>query len=201
MSKDPWRASSIHKTASNGRSPLIRRTEPRQGVFAWAPSIETFGSKRLRLAAAAGIAALIGTLIVSPTSPKSSSTSGLDAIGAPESKIALPAVATPEAYPTSSAGPPAGQRSAYYMTFDELDGLPSDIPPWTRIELWVSWDPPITDEPVVHLLNDDAFVEAILAPLVEGGSYVVKLSIRDKHRADLVYADRYGSLNVTFPEN
>ncbi|MFP5298778.1 MAG: hypothetical protein ACLGHL_07315 [Actinomycetota bacterium] len=147
------------------------------------------GSKKVRLALAAATASVVGLLI-----PGLFGGSGPSGSHLRTDPAATPAVAST----TPPTSPPPGDRMAYYMSFDEVDGLPLDTEPWTPVELWVTWDPPITDEPLAQKLSNDVYVESVLPPVVPGSGHVVKFSIRHKDREPLVYADRYGSISVFF---
>jgi hypothetical protein len=98
--------------------------------------------------------------------------------------------------PHVTVPPDASERANYYLSVPEVDGLPHEIAPWTRIELWVAWDPPLTDEPTLQRLLEHAYVEAVLAPLAPDSPATLKLSIRHRDVSDLIYADRYGSLSA-----
>jgi len=87
-------------------------------------------------------------------------------------------------------------RRTYALGLHELDGLPPDAAPGTRVELWVAWDPPITEETKIHKLLDDVVIEKLVPPSVPEGPVSVLLSIRAKDFSDLVWADRYGALSV-----
>lgn len=184
MNQDPWRASSS-TTASSGRSSL-RRTGSSQGFTLSDVGGSLPGGRRARLLSVAILTCIAGIVLSSALTPSETRTT----------KIASPTAALPssEALPTPPLN--AQGRITYHMTLDELDGMPANVRPWTKIELWVAWDPPITDEPLVQLLNDDIYVESVLPPIAQGGSHVVKLAVRPRDRVDLVYADRYGALSV-----
>lgn len=189
MNQDPWRASSS-TTASSGRSSL-RRTGSSQGFTLSSVTALLPTSKRTRLlfvAVSTCIAGMVFTSVLASSDARPAATGASSA-----------SVPTVEALPTAPSD--AQGRITYHMTLDELDGMPANIHPWTKIELWVAWDPPITDEPLVQLLNDDIYVESVLPPVVQGGSHVVKLAVRPKDRVDLVYADRYGALSVMIAAN
>lgn len=187
MSVDPWGSPS--RSVPGGRSPL-RQAATHQVTSAASVITGSLDGKKRRLLLAGGGAAVAGlvltTLLSGGPSP-SEATPVVEQIAPVTSETTAP-----------SPAPPPGKRAFYYMSFNELDGLPRDTPPWTPVELWVAWDPPITDEPLVQLLDDDVFIESILPPVVPGAGHVVKLSVRLKDRENLVYADRYGSLSVIF---
>jgi hypothetical protein len=92
--------------------------------------------------------------------------------------------------------PASSMRRSYAIALHELEGLPSDIALGARIELWVAWDPPISEEPAFQLLLKDVIVENIIQPVVPEGSIDVLLSVPLKGVSDLHYGDRYGNLHV-----
>jgi hypothetical protein len=85
---------------------------------------------------------------------------------------------------------------AYALAFEELTGLPRDVPPGTRIDLWVAWDPPVTKGPRLQRLLTNLTVEK-MAPGVTPGTDSVILAVPEKRVARLLYGDRYGELSAT----
>lgn len=87
---------------------------------------------------------------------------------------------------------PPGLRS-YALELTRLSGLPPDIAPGTPIELWAAWD---SDEgmPGFQKVINNAVVERVAAPVVEGSPPVVLLQISKRDLRDLLWADRYGTL-------
>jgi hypothetical protein len=79
----------------------------------------------------------------------------------------------------------------------ELPGLPPDATPGTKLDLWVTWQPPVTREPKVQLLIEDVTLETISAPITVDGPYVANLLVGKKELPDLLYGDRFGDLNVS----
>jgi hypothetical protein len=116
-----------------------------------------------------------------------------------------------DATPPSHASPPpqahedaagvsdelAPGRHLYALPLPALRGLPPDVNPGTLIELWVSWEPPLTDEPAVQRLLEGVRVHR-LAPAVDPNAPdVALLDVAAEDVPDLIYGDRYGNLNAT----
>jgi hypothetical protein len=170
-----------------GRSPReaapVVRNQTRSAILLQGTTLLRSRGK-IAVGAAAAVIGIVGSSLVSGGSQAPAV--------APRSR---PAETSP---PSPAAIAPVGvsDRANYYLSVPEVDGLPDEITPWSRIELWVAWDPPITDEPSIHRLLNDAYIEAVLAPVAPDAPSTLKLSIRHRDIADLIYADRYGSLSA-----
>jgi hypothetical protein len=121
---------------------------------------------------------------------------------APQTEVATvepfdASVPTPHQQETSSNVPPAtaGFRS-YALEITELDGLPPDASPGTALEIWVTWEPPITRRIRVQRLIKQAQVERIIPNIVPEGPATVLLSIPKRDIADMFYGDRFGQLSA-----
>ncbi len=157
-------------------------------------------------------------IVVTPAEPASASEEGATAGSAPATDsppAAGPAATAPgysaatatgygttTSYATSAPLQPStpagvGARRSYAIGLHDLDGLPPDAAPGTRVELWVAWDPPVTEQTEVHKLIDDVVIEKLIPPVVPEGPVSVVLSIRAKDFSDLVWGDRYGALSVS----
>lgn len=121
----------------------------------------------------------------------------------PEAEIASPAGAASEsatpydAYSSTSSSETmeaAGWKS-YAIGLHELKGLAPDAAPGTRLEVWVSWESPVVDEPRVQRLLKRVVLEKIIAPLTEG-PLVALLLVRPDEVGDLLYGHRYGQLSA-----
>lgn len=102
--------------------------------------------------------------------------------------------------PTATASPPAvitNPPARYAIALDRVRGLPPAAAPGTAIDLWVSWEPPVTKRPRLQKLLESVIVEEIADPVVPGGSRIVLLAVREDQVSDLLWADRYGSLSAT----
>lgn len=94
---------------------------------------------------------------------------------------------------------PVVDRREYALGMHELSGLPSDTTPGTRMELWVTWDPPVTKAPKLQRLIRDVVVTEIVPPLTPDGPTAVIVSVPTKRVPDLIWGDRYGNLSVVLP--
>lgn len=207
--QESWRSPS-QQTASPGvRSSPFRRMAAYQDAAAEASTLVALATKRRSFLIAAGSAVVVMIIVMLRSSGTPSS--------APTAAIPTPG---PVITPTVTASAPSEQgtvtqgtdeggstgpgiaspgRASYYQSAASLAGLPPDIVPGTRIELWVAWEPPVVDAPRVQRLLTDVYVEAIVAPLTPDGPVTAKLSLRRKDIPDMIYADRYGRLNVIMP--
>jgi hypothetical protein len=100
----------------------------------------------------------------------------------------------------SSRRPASVDLASYAFLLPELQGLPPDVKPGTAIEIWVTWEPPVTKKLQVQQLVPRATVEELI-PSIEPGPPTVMLSLERRHIPDLMYGDRYGSLStVVLPQ-
>ena len=106
---------------------------------------------------------------------------------------ALPTQAPP--FPEDDGGD-KGTR-IYALALSELQGLGPDIAPGTRLELWVSWNPPVTEEPKVQHLFRGAIVYGLTPPVTPDGPVTIELALDEKKVPDLIYADRFGAITAT----
>jgi hypothetical protein len=88
------------------------------------------------------------------------------------------------------------RRSSYALIESDVTGLPPDAAPGTHLELWVSWGPPVTNKPKLQLLLRDVLLEKIIPGFTPEAPSTILLSIRSKDIADMLWADRFGSLSV-----
>lgn len=121
---------------------------------------------------------------------------------APPTSATLASSPSPSLTPTPVAVLRSGATSAagevdYAIAAAELSGLSPDTPPGTLLDLWVAWDPPITDEPQVQRLLRGVRLSRLVPPATPEGPEVALLSIRPSQVSDLIWGDRYGSLSVT----
>jgi hypothetical protein len=106
------------------------------------------------------------------------------------------AVTSPSAVTSHVSEGDSVSRREYALGLHELSGLPADVPTGTHIELWVAWDPPITDEPKVQRLIRDVVVSKVIPPVTPEGPHAVIVSVPLDRMSDLIYGDRYGSLSA-----
>jgi hypothetical protein len=90
------------------------------------------------------------------------------------------------------------ERFEYAIAVAELDGLPPDVEPGTVYDLWVTWEPPLVEQPDVQPLLRDVVLERVIPPIVPEGPTVAVLGIPRTKTAvrALVYGDQYGKLSV-----
>ncbi len=122
----------------------------------------------------------------------------------PDAELASPAVAASEAAATpydaysstsSTETVEAAGWKSYAIGLHELKGLAPNAAPGTRLEVWVSWEPPVVDEPRVQRLLKRVVLEKIIAPLTDG-PLVALLLVRPGEVGDLLYGHRYGQLSA-----
>ena len=110
------------------------------------------------------------------------------------SKTRLPAesdaVATNE-----PAAPAAIDLASYAFLLPELEGLSPTIAPGTAIEIWATWEPPVTKRLRVQLLIPRATVAEVI-PSIEPGPPTVMLELERRHIPDILFGDKFGDLSV-----
>ncbi|MDQ4058253.1 MAG: hypothetical protein M3124_03935 [Actinomycetota bacterium] len=95
----------------------------------------------------------------------------------------------------SDRGPASDDLASYAFLLPELEGLPPDVEPGTAIEIWVTWEPPVTKKLQVQQLVPRAKVDELI-PSIEPGPPTIMLSLERRHIPDLMYGDRYGALST-----
>lgn len=118
-----------------------------------------------------------------------------------------PAPASPGTTPRVEPSPPAAlaaapdaNRRSYAVALHDLAGLPPDAAPGARMELWVTWEPPVTAEPRLQKLIGDVVLERTIPGAVPEAPVSVLLSVPAARVGDLIYADGYGKLSVAMPK-
>lgn len=132
-------------------------------------------------------------------------------VAVPEAPV--PAVdATPGQTAAASASPPAdasapnggapvdAARRSYAVGLQDLSGFPPDAAPGARLELWVTWEPPVTRQTRLQKLAGDVVLERTIPGAVPEAPVSVLLSVPADRVGDLIYADTFGKLSVAFPE-
>jgi hypothetical protein len=148
-------------------------------------------SRRVRnlvLAAAVPIVAVVVVVAIWPSAGDLS----------PSSRSVMRRVFPEPEVPTPGQSPTIQRPDlrSYAVSANELQGLPFDSPPGTRIELWVAWEPPITDKPRVHLLVSGVVLEKIAPPTIPDGPHTAVLLVPPKRIPDVIYGDLYGRLSA-----
>lgn len=119
-----------------------------------------------------------------------------------------PAEATPLGTAAANAGLPVegaspvpdDARRSYAIGLHDLAGLPPDAAPGAQLELWVTWEPPVTKEPRLQRLISDVVLERTIPGPVPEAPVTVLLSVPENRVSDLIYADGYGRLSVVVPQ-
>ena len=171
MSIDLRRVSSSGPVS--GARPKSERTDGPAGLF-------TARVRRLALFALAVIA--IGVPLSSVWLDAGDSSSG-------DSRDASPGASR------NDHGPASNDLASYAFLLPELEGLPPDVKPGTAVEIWVTWEPPVTKKLQVQQLVPRATVDELI-PSIEPGPPTVMLSLERRHIPDLMYGDRYGALST-----
>lgn len=105
----------------------------------------------------------------------------------------------PEPKVTAAGESPTIKRPylrSYAVSANELQGLPFDSAPGTKLELWVAWEPPVTKGPRVQRLVEDVVLEKIAPPTVPNGPHTAILLVSPKRISDVIYGDLYGRLSA-----
>ena len=169
------------------------------------------GQKNLLTFAVVGAAAFVVTLYIVPDDSKSSQglvgseLSMTDDLSTPTAESQLdevPSASEPLSPPTNGSTDPSldGGRvknfRSYALPLVELAGLPPDVASGTRVEVWVAWEPPITEKPRVQRLFGGARVGRLIPPTVAEAPTTVELLVPAKEFPELLFADRHGSLSA-----
>ena len=111
----------------------------------------------------------------------------------------LPSPTVPSIGPVQpSIGPVAvGRTRAYAIATSELAGLPPDAPPGARLDLWVTWSPPVVPQIRIQKLILGIVLEEVAEPVTPSGSEAAVFLVPVKDMSDLLWADRFGELSVT----
>lgn len=155
--------------------------------------------RRLALTGSAAVAAGIVTLVAiapppAPVTPAASPAAGpLEATVAP-SDASLPPSAT------SSPAPARRAPRLYALDAAELAGLPPDPVPGTRIDLWVAWEPPLTDEPQIERLVAGVAIAQVRPSVVAEGPTAIVVEVLPRDLRTLMFGDLYGRLFAVVPD-
>lgn len=87
-------------------------------------------------------------------------------------------------------------RRMFALPLVELPGLSPRSRPGSVLELWVTWEPPVTEEPQVQMLLGRVRLEEIIEPPVAEGPYMVLISVKRNQVGDLLWGDRFGALSA-----
>jgi hypothetical protein len=96
--------------------------------------------------------------------------------------------------------PAVTDLASYAFLMPELEGLPPTISPGTEIEIWATWEPPVTKRPKVQRLVPRAIVGKVI-PSIEPGPPTVVLEVERRFLPDIMFGDRFGALSVVLASN
>jgi hypothetical protein len=96
---------------------------------------------------------------------------------------------------TASGTPAATDLTSYAFLLPELEGLPPTTSTGTEIEIWATWEPPVTKRLKIQRLIPKATVTKIL-PSIEPGPPTVVLELERRFIPDIMFGDRFGALSV-----
>ncbi|HEX2026471.1 MAG TPA: hypothetical protein VHF25_00570 [Nitriliruptorales bacterium] len=152
------------------------------------------------LALAGGAMMVVGFVavntLVAPAAPTPSVVASPDVAAAQPAAVPSPA---PSSSVTSVTPGGSATRRSYAIGLQDLAGFPPDAPPGARLELWVTWEPPVTQRPRLQKLIGDVMLERTIPGSVPEAPVSVLLSVPEDRVADLIYADGFGKLSVVLP--
>lgn len=159
----------------------------------WPPNRSISRRAKLSLGALALLFAVVGATLWSPSTVSDSTIPSEEIVG---QDVQVPGSASPSIAPLPTTTMPRATRT-YAVAAHELAGLPPDATPGTRLELWVAWDPPISETANIQRLAHGITLEKMIQPVTPDGPVTALLRVPVKAIGDLLYGDRYGSLSVT----
>lgn len=163
------------------------------------------GQRNLALFLLVAVGAFLITLYVTPSKPSVGPATlppSEVATGPPLVEGSLPESGEPAPAPAdrTHAAPPEASDSpnlrAYAIPLIEVQGLPPDVAAGTRLELWVAWEPPITEKRRIQKLFGGARVGRVIEPTVAEAPTTVELLVPAEELPELLFADRHGALNA-----
>jgi hypothetical protein len=110
-------------------------------------------------------------------------------------ETAIPETANVREESSRPSAPAASDPANYAFLLPELKGLPATTPPGTVVEIWATWEPPVTKKLKVQQLIPRATVTKMI-PSIEPGPPTVMLEMERRHIPDLMYGDRFGVLST-----
>ncbi|MGI8407986.1 MAG: hypothetical protein ACR2L3_05695 [Actinomycetota bacterium] len=155
----------------------------------------TTKNRNLTIAAGVLAAAILLSLTLFPNSPPRDDPSST--LRSSEDPYGIQPEAVPTAAPqgTGSSLVEAGTGiRSYSIGLHELSGLTQATPPGTRIDIWASWGPPVTEKPQVQRLLKDVVIQEIQPPFLPEGPTAVVLSLMPTQVEKMLWGDKYGSL-------
>jgi hypothetical protein len=125
---------------------------------------------------------------------------GVSASGpSPSADVALSSPSVPSVTVVQASAPAdgTGTTRSYAIATSELAGLPPDAQPGARLDLWVTWSPPVVPEIRVQKLIPGIVLEKVAPPVTPSGSAAAVFLVPVKDMSDLLWADRFGELSVS----
>ena len=157
------------------------------------------------LALAGGAAALLGIIgvnvLLSPAAaPGAAVAPGPSVAASAPTPASIPSPGLSPGGTAISSDPASATRRTYAIGMNELRGLPPDAEAGTAFELWVTWEPPVTQEVRLDRLIGDVVLERVIPGSVPEAPVTALLSVPVERTGDLIYADTFGKLNVVLPQ-
>ena len=167
----------------------LRRSSSSDPVSGARPKVERDGGPADLLKSRAGRLVALGLIVVAMGLGASKILfNGETSKARPETESG--AVATNE-----PAAPAATDLASYAFLLPELEGLSPTVAPGTEIEIWATWEPPITKRLKVQLLIPNATITKVI-PSIEPGPPTVMLELERRLIPDILFGDRFGDLSV-----
>lgn len=143
-------------------------------------------SRRYRNLAMVGLAALVlATIAVQLSSGQSLSSKSPNQLPVPASLSPIP-----------SSSPIDSLLPTYAIALSRLNGLTATATPGAHLQLWVTWEPPITRKPRVQKLLSDAILQRIVPGLTPESPPTALLQVEEGLLPRLLYGDRFGALSA-----
>lgn len=90
-------------------------------------------------------------------------------------------------------------RVAYSIDLSDIAGLSPTTVPGSAVELWVTWDRPLTRSPKLQRVVRNAVLERVNPPVTPDGPTVATFLVSRNEIDGLLWADSYGALSATIP--
>jgi len=137
------------------------------------------------------VATVLGRGMPEPDAPVSDQTVTVNPSS--QSPSSPPAAIIEPSAPTVNGEP----TRAYAIATSDLAGLPPDPQPGARLDIWVTWSPPVVSEVRIQKLIPGLVLEKVAPPVTPSGSAAAVFLVPVKNMSDLLWADRFGELSVT----
>jgi len=94
-------------------------------------------------------------------------------------------------------GRPHQSSVTYAMDIKDVAGLAPNAQPGALLDLWVTWDRPVSEVPRLQRMLRGVVLEQVAPPVTPDGPYVAILSVPRRDVDKLLWADRYGAVSAT----